>query len=234
MLPRKTRKSVTNLFDASNEAGPAMVSFPRHDTLTSTTELSPLRFDTSPQSQSQFGDVPFHALQSELGDKLLGEGADPFLRPSSLYSLSFTMSPSPSPKAGGRSLRDSTLTQRPREIIACSRIARFSAVWSLRLELPTRIAPCSGNTRSDTAACRRHCFCGRAGGWTGGFPTSRRPKLRWNRLRGASISGLPRRLTSALDLVMENFAGPVRGADEDVPISNTLVLDSSGKKQTGA
>jgi hypothetical protein len=44
-LPRKPRKSVMNLFDAGNEAGPSHLSFP--SSISSLSELSPLRYDHS-------------------------------------------------------------------------------------------------------------------------------------------------------------------------------------------
>ncbi|KAJ6616245.1 hypothetical protein B0H10DRAFT_2219643 [Mycena sp. CBHHK59/15] len=245
LMPHKTRKSVMNLFNASNEAGPPKLSSPRHDTLSSTMELSPLRFDTS-QSQSQLGDVPFHTLQSELGDELLGEGADPFLRPSSLYSLSFTMSPSPSPKAVGRSLRDrhfDSMASRDHSMLANSAL-------QLSVEPPSPV------TNEDSSLLGKHKARYRRMSQTLFLRTSRWVDGRLpneslsqaavestpKREPISSISGLPQRLTSTLDLVMENFTGPAHGADEDVPtqspsqtevkVDDAVVLDGSGKKQT--
>ncbi|KAJ7639256.1 hypothetical protein FB45DRAFT_1055407 [Roridomyces roridus] len=243
-LPRsKGRKSVLDIFSPSeNEAGPSTLTIPssrNNSTLSFTTELSPLRFDTSHS--------PFTGptLQSELGDDFNNDMDNPFSRRGSLYDLSFSLSPSPLP--GGRPLPENE-SSTPNAL-------------QLMVEPPTPLPgddTDSGSLRSKSSARFQRMsqtLSRRTSRWMiERFPNLEVPDhdehvLDESTPKRHSIS-LPERLSSALDVVMENFTGAVRGesqsSSEDVspappsPVSSTaeeeimdksVVVDEPGSKR---
>ncbi|KAJ7228259.1 hypothetical protein GGX14DRAFT_611979 [Mycena pura] len=104
LLPQKAprRKSVLDLFNLDERQGANRTSTPCPDTSSySRGDLSPLRLDTSEYGGSLY--VGSHqTLQAELGSDFNNDAFDPLLRrQGSLYDLSFSVSPSPTP--GNRS-----------------------------------------------------------------------------------------------------------------------------------
>lgn len=231
----KTRRSVINLFDDAGTSSTLAVPF--SDSPTSTTDLSPLRFDTMQSSQYDMSPspAPRHTLQSELGDELLDiPGADPFLRPSSLYDLSFSMSPSPSstPKTpNARSLRGRFEHSR-----ASRDLSSNSNALLLSVDPPLAETDTSSWSRQQARYARMsQTLFSRTSRWAdvrfpnGGGTDSERPATI------SSISGLPQRLSSALDVVMENFAGPRAGDSpvSEAPPSPSVVAEDDNNNYAG-
>ncbi|KAJ7437111.1 hypothetical protein B0H11DRAFT_1830372 [Mycena galericulata] len=259
VLPPKTRKSVLDLFGAYNEseAGPSTLPIPPSMQSTRSSmsmELSPLRFDHS-QSLSLDDDVsPFLSsrptLEAELGDDFNSE--DPFAlsRRGSLYDLSFSVSPSPTPTVRSLSGRVSD----PRLGSLRDQSTPTGGALQLSVE-PSSPSPSDQNADTDMGSVRgksserfrrmSQTLSRRTGRWAGerfGIMDESTPKR-------PTIS-LPQRLSSALDVVVEGFGGVVRGGDNssnhgdgaDVgpsmtpsPVSDaaekTVVLDDSGRKR---
>ncbi|KAJ6515481.1 hypothetical protein C8R45DRAFT_888336 [Mycena sanguinolenta] len=234
-LPRRPRKSVMDLFGAADdEAGPSKLTFPSSDTMSSS-ELSPLRYEFS-QSSTPYNMSPVPggrpSLQSELGSDFGGDDLDPFVRSrhNSLYDISFSASPSPTPNnLSLRSRVSDARTTRNRSMSGSS--ATLNAL-QLNVEPPSPFAGSSGTATADTpepGSLReknkdRHQRMSQ---------TLLRRTSRWVDGRFSTISSsgsigaestprpsLPQRLSSALDLVMENFTGPspaTRTADDSEP-----------------
>ncbi|KAJ7043502.1 hypothetical protein C8F04DRAFT_1028362 [Mycena alexandri] len=266
-LPRKARKSVLDLFGAAsqqqNEPGPQS-----SDTFSSATgsEIHPLRYDLSdlglglgsqaPSEYDSDASSPRQTLQAELGsDFVEGAGADPFLdHRRSLYDISFSApdsSPSPSPTA----THNRSLVGRVSDARAAA--ARSSAPNALQLSVEP--ASPSAHEQDDGTSTETE---------TGSL--NERSKVRYRRMSqtlflrtsrwvdgrfgSTGVVGLPsllpRRLSSALDVVMESFGGAGAGAshhanpDDALPSpsatsmmseaeDNTVVLDD-GANQTQA
>ncbi|KAJ7213720.1 hypothetical protein B0H12DRAFT_1155741 [Mycena haematopus] len=229
-LPRKPRKSVMNLFGAANDdAGPSRLTFPSSDTLASSnSELSPLRYELS-QSSAPYNMSPIPggrpSLQSELGSDFGGDDLDPFVRSrhDSLYDIPFSVSPSPTPN--NLSLRSRVSDARNRSVSGSS--ATTNAL-QLNVTPPTPFA--SSGTEADTPEAgtlrgknkdRHHrmseTLLRRTSRWVDGRFSTNSSAL--GSIGGESTPrpSLPQRLSTALDLVMENFTGPsapVRAGDE--------------------
>ncbi|KAJ6539738.1 hypothetical protein B0H19DRAFT_1180326 [Mycena capillaripes] len=265
-LPRKPRKSVIDLFGAANEPGPSRLSFPSSDSMSSTSELSPLKYDFS-QSQTPYNMSPLLAshptLKAELGSDF-GDDADPFSRSrrGSLYDLSFSVSPSPTPN--NLSLRSRVSDARAiRNPITSTPL---SNALQLNVEPPTPSSVQDGDEASGTGSLREkknkdryrrmsETLLLRTSRWVDG-------RFSTNSSSSSSFGGgstlrpsLPQRLSSALDIVMENFTGPgagtVRGDDSAAATrspspsgiseveaeaeaegdENTVVLDEAGAGQ---
>ncbi|KAJ7760452.1 hypothetical protein B0H16DRAFT_1532342 [Mycena metata] len=242
-LPRKTRKSVLNLFGAAqhqqNEPVPSSLSLPCGTT------FSDLGLGLGSQAPSEYdsdASSPRQTLEAELGsDFVEGAGADPFLdHRRSLYDISFSApdSPSPSPTAlHSRSLvgrvsdaraaaarsgslsnalqlsvepaspsaheheqDDGTSTEMEMGSVngrGKARYRRMSQTLFLRTSrwVDGRFASTSSSSSSHLAAAAASSTSEGESGGVGGLP-----------------SLLPRRLSSALDVVMESFAGAGVGA----------------------
>jgi hypothetical protein len=226
-LPRKPRKSVMNLFDASNEAGPSHLSFP--SSISSLSELSPLRYDYS-QSPMPYNMSPVPggrpSLQSELGSDF-GDDADPFVRSrhNSLYDIAFSASPSPTPN--NLSLRSRISDARAtRNLSTPDSSMNNSNALQLNVEPPTPFESTGPDpSASETGSLREK----NKDRYNRMSQTLLRRTSRWVDGRFSTISSsgsdsssgtgsigfqstprpsLPQRLSSALDLVMENFTGP--------------------------
>ncbi|KAJ7126425.1 hypothetical protein C8R43DRAFT_931971 [Mycena crocata] len=242
-MPRKARKSVIDLFDAANEAGPSKLAAPTDG---SSTELSPLRFYTT-QSHSpyDFSSIsvpgPRQTLQAEIGDDF----GDPFLPLCSRrYDLSFSLSPSPTP---GSSLQG-TLQSR----ISDARASRDHSTNALQLsvEPPSPSDQDGGEDGSLREKNRdRHrrmsqTLSLRSARWVDGRfqdGLSSRSIGHESTPRRQSIT-LPERFSSALDIVMENFGRPARTPEDNTtpdmspsPTSEqadkTVVIESGRNKQ---
>ncbi|KAJ7693911.1 hypothetical protein B0H17DRAFT_482561 [Mycena rosella] len=256
-MPRKARKSVLNLFDVANES--KLAPSPLYES----TELSPLRFgalqsqpdprfgtlQSQPDSrfgnQSDYGISPFlgsrPTLQAELGDDFISE-VDPFLQRSSLYDLSFSMSPSPTPASlSSRSLRGRVSDAR------ASREPSTSVNNALQLSVEPP-SPSDQDT-DETGSLReknkeRHrrmsqTLSLRTNRWAGGrFPGGSSPFIGESTPKRQPSVSFPQRLSTALDIVMENFTRPARAEDDDTdspsasPVSvsaenSALLADSS-------
>ncbi|KAJ6466724.1 hypothetical protein C8R47DRAFT_1025115 [Mycena vitilis] len=225
-LPRKSRGSVIDLFGAANEAGPSKLAFPyshRSDSLSSSTsELSPLRYEFS-QSQTPYNMSPAMGatLQSELGSEF-GDDADPFARSSrhgSIYDLSFSLSPSPS--INNLSLRSRVSDARTSRNQPPATSTPLTNALQLNVEPPTPSAhpdergSMRGKTK-DRQARMSQTLLRRTSRWVDG---------RFSTGSSGSANGeatprptLPQRLSTALELVMENFGagGTVRTEDKSV------------------
>ncbi|KAJ7498541.1 hypothetical protein FB451DRAFT_1072255 [Mycena latifolia] len=259
MMPRKARKSVLNLFDAANEPGPSKLATTLPDPLPSTSELSPLRFGTlrsqadTLRSQSDYSASPFSTsrptLQAELGDDFIGDGMDPFIQRGSLYDLSFSLSPSPSPGPGtSRSLRGKVSDARASRDLSTS----LNNALQLNVEATNQNMDEAGSLREknkERARRMSQTLSLRSNRWADGrfSPAAAAASsiIDESTPKRHSIS-LPQRLSTALDIVMENFTGPVRapdGADAspDSPgpsaspsfevADNTLLFDDNGRKK---
>ncbi|KAF7355666.1 hypothetical protein MSAN_01484400 [Mycena sanguinolenta] len=226
-LPRRPRKSVMNLFGAADdEAGPSKLTFLSSDTMSSS-ELSPLRYEFS-QSSTPYNMSPIPggrpSLQSELGSDFGGDDLDPFVRSrhDSLYDIPFSVSPSPTPN--NLSLRSRVSDARTRNRSMSGSSATPNAL-QLSVEPPSGTAgpdtPEPGSLREknkDRHQRMSQTLLRRTSRWVDGrFSTI-------SSSSSGSIGGestprpsLPQRLSSALDLVMENFTGPpaaTRAADD--------------------
>jgi hypothetical protein len=238
LMPRKARKSVMDLFGAANnEAGPSKLAFPTtpYGTLSSASELSPLRYDLS-QSQTPYNMSPIlggrPTLHSEIGSNF-GDDEDPFVRSrhGSLYDLSFSVSPSPTPN--NLSLRSRVSDARAASRVATSTPASAYSntdtgtnALQLNVEPPTPSAHVTDEAGNEPSEHEREknlnkktryrrmsqTLLRRTSRWVDGrFSTG----SSWASSESGSIGSestprpsLPQRLSSALDLVMEGFAGP--------------------------
>ncbi|KAF8213954.1 hypothetical protein K438DRAFT_1956052 [Mycena galopus ATCC 62051] len=233
-LPRRPRKSVMNLFSAANEPGPSKLTFPSSDTLPSTSELSPLRYELS-QSSTPYNMSPIPggrpSLQSELGSDFGDDLFDPFVRSrhNSLYDISFSVSPSPTPN--NLSLRSRVSDARTARDQSMSGSSTINAL-QLNVEPPSPFGNPSGTGTDtpETGSLREkskdryqrmsQTLLSRTSRWVDGrFST---------KSSGSGIGAestprpsLPQRLSTALDLVMENFTGPatVRGGEDSAAAS---------------
>ncbi|KAJ7749248.1 hypothetical protein B0H14DRAFT_3603837 [Mycena olivaceomarginata] len=230
-LPRKPRKSVMNLFDAGNEARSSHLSFP--SSISSLSELSPLRYDLS-QSPTPYNMSPVPggrpSLQSELGSDF-GDDADPFVRSrhNSLYDIAFSASPSPTPN--NLSLRSRISDARAtRNLSTPDSSMNNSNALQLNVEPPTPFESTGMDPPASETGSLREKNKDRYNRMS---QTLLRRTSRWVDGRFSTISSsgsdsssgtgsigfqstprpsLPQRLSSALDLVMENFTGPDDGA----------------------
>jgi hypothetical protein len=238
LMPRKARKSVMDLFGAANnEAGPSKLAFPTtpYGTLSSASELSPLRYDLS-QSQTPYNMSPIlggrPTLHSEIGSNF-GDDEDPFVRSrhGSLYDLSFSVSPSPTPN--NLSLRSRVSDARAASRVVTSTPASAYSntdtgtnALQLNVEPPTPSAHVMDEAGNEPSEHEREknlnkktryrrmsqTLLRRTSRWVDGrFSTG----SSWASSESGSIGSestprpsLPQRLSSALDLVMEGFAGP--------------------------
>ncbi|KAJ7853886.1 hypothetical protein B0H13DRAFT_2082048 [Mycena leptocephala] len=238
LMPRKARKSVMDLFGAANnEAGPSKLAFPTtpYGTLSSASELSPLRYDLS-QSQTPYNMSPIlggrPTLHSEIGSNF-GDDEDPFVRSrhGSLYDLSFSVSPSPTPN--NLSLRSRVSDARAASRVVTSTPASAYSntdtgtnALQLNVEPPTPSAHVTDEAGNEPSEHEREknlnkktryrrmsqTLLRRTSRWVDGrFSTG----SSWASSESGSIGSestprpsLPQRLSSALDLVMEGFAGP--------------------------
>ncbi|KAJ7734031.1 hypothetical protein DFH07DRAFT_1065326 [Mycena maculata] len=228
-VPRRARKSVLDLFDAANAAGPSRLALPpAHDTISSASELSPLRFDTS-QSQLHYDNSPFlgsrPTLQAELGDDFNNEAFDPFSRRGSLYDLSFSVSPSP--MSGARSLKGRVSDTK------ASRDQTTPTHNALQLSVEPLSPEDAGSVRGkSTDRFRRmsQTLSLRTSRWVDGrFPGAAARIFDESTPKRQSVS-LPQRLSSALDVVMENFGGAVRDAEHPAPPAPSPVIDPVATK----
>ncbi|KAJ6561574.1 hypothetical protein DFH09DRAFT_1160274 [Mycena vulgaris] len=241
VMPRKARKSVLNLFDAANEPGPSKLVIPSHNTLSSTTELSPLKFDTSQSQSSEYAISPFlgsrQTLQAELGDDFIGGEVDPFLQRSSLYDF-----PLSSPTPGSRSLKGRVSDARASR----DQTTPTNNALQLSVEPPSPSGADAGETGSlrernkDRYRRMSETMSLRTGRWAdgrfpGGFPGATSSPL------SRRIDPEARRLSSALDVVIENFTAPIRAnddADADASPSSSpidaVVVDDGGQKKKQA
>ncbi|KAJ7068659.1 hypothetical protein C8F01DRAFT_1118888 [Mycena amicta] len=202
MLPRKgpRRKSVLDLFDDGTGPGLGRPATPLPDSLSSITELSPLQFNT-PSERVR----PRQTLQAELGADFT---SDPLSQRGSLYDLSFNVSPSPSPSPASRSLPD----------------AMSDNALRLSVEPPTPPTDASPMTMGGSLREKNkqrqerisQTLFSRTNRWQDG---------RFSSVSSASspsdestprreMLSFPQRLSSAFDVVMENFGGPDQEEDE--------------------
>ncbi|KAF7302034.1 hypothetical protein MIND_00769800 [Mycena indigotica] len=210
MLPRQgpRRKSVLDLFDDGTAPGFGRPSTPHPDTLSSIAELSPLHFN-SPGSEPV---RPRQTLQAELGGEFMGV---PLSRQGSIYDLSFDISPSPSPGPGTRPLPDDF----------SMRAQSTPAINALRLSVEPPTPPVDLNALSTGGSLReknkqRHermsqTLFMRTGRWQDGrfSSISSASSLVDESTPRRDVVSLPKRLSSAFDVVMENFG--VSGPDEE-------------------
>lgn len=227
-MPRKPRKSVLDLFAAANDAGSSNLAVPSREP---STELSPLRFD-SISSQSDYSTVSSFAgrpsLQAELGDDVLEGGMDPFLQRSSLYDLSFSISPSPSPSPSPsltalRSLRGRVSDARASRDTDCSTPITNALQLSVEPPSPSDADGSeAGSVRQrnqDRVRRMSETLSLRSNRWVGGrFSAApvRAPSPFMESTPRPSTISLPQRLSTALDVVMENFGRPTAHLDVDV------------------
>ncbi|KAJ7180548.1 hypothetical protein C8R46DRAFT_940376, partial [Mycena filopes] len=271
-LPRKTRKSVLDLFGAAqqqqNESGVSMSGFPPSDPATGS-EIYPLRYDLSDlgsQAPSEYDSdaTPPQTLQAELGsDFLYRAGADPFLdHRRSLYDISFSAPDSPSPTPSPTHNR--SLVGRVAAVRGASVSSSHGNALQLNVE-PASPPPPDDSTETETGSLpgrskdrnRRmsQTLFLRTSRWVDGrFSTTSSSSSHFADVSDGSDmalestprrgvvglpSLLPRRLSSALDVVMESFAGPAHARIEDSALpspsatsmvseveDNTVVLDA--------
>ncbi|KAK7062086.1 hypothetical protein R3P38DRAFT_687189 [Favolaschia claudopus] len=214
-LPTKPRKSVLNLFGGS-EPGPSKLStfHSSSDSTSSTSELSPLRYDLTSRSSTPYNMSPVPgahpSLQSELGSDF-GDDADPFIRSrhDSLYDFSFAVSPAPTPNnLSLRSRVSEARLTRAHSTPAPETPAATNAL-QLNVEPPTPAGGTLGKKNKERYNKMSQTLLRRTSRWVDGrFSTSSSSDSGTIGAQSTPRPSLPQRLSSAFDLVMDNFAGP--------------------------
>ncbi|KAF7332382.1 hypothetical protein MKEN_00120000 [Mycena kentingensis (nom. inval.)] len=243
MLPRRgpRRKSVLDLFEDGMGTRSAT---PVPDTLSSNSELSPLKFNT-PQSEW----VPHRpTLHSELGSEFSTEAIS---RQGSLYDLSFSVSPSPSPSP-------TPLPGTAADLSLRNHLTPKLNALHLSIEPPTPVM--AGTLTSPGGSLRekskqRHDRMAqtlflRTNRWVDGryspISSSGSTSLIDESTPKRDSVTLPQRLSSAFDVVMDNFVPPsVEDEDKDKDMDRqvaraghvkessiaSVVLDETGERK---